>query len=106
LEQHRRLDRVYAGRVLLGRLTAAGWPLPPAFVPPNALPSRYTYLNLGTVKDKGVELGVDSAVNPYLNLFVNYSYQWMPEIEDFPAGVYDQRSQLAAKNRCKRVCAM
>jgi outer membrane receptor protein involved in Fe transport len=64
-----------------------GWPLPPAFVPANTLPSRYTYLNLGTVKDKGVELGVDTAVNAFLNLFVNYSYQWMPEIEDFPVGV-------------------
>jgi iron complex outermembrane receptor protein len=76
-----------------------GWPLPPAFVPPNALPSRYTYLNLGTVKDKGVELGVDSAVNPYLNLFVNYSYQWMPEIEDFPAGVTINDVNWPAKNR-------
>ena len=76
-----------------------GWPLPPTFVPPNALPSRYTYLNLGTVKDKGVELGVDSAVNPYLNLFVNYSYQWMPEIEDFPAGVTINDVNWPAKNR-------
>ena len=76
-----------------------GWPLPPAFVPPNALPSRYTYLNLGTVKDKGVELGLDSAVNPYLNLFVNYSYQWMPEIEDFPAGVTINDVNWPAKNR-------
>ena len=76
-----------------------GWPLPPAFVPPNALPSRYTYLNLGTVKDKGVELGVDTAVNPYLNLFVNYSYQWMPEIEDFPAGVTINDVNWPAKNR-------
>jgi outer membrane receptor protein involved in Fe transport len=76
-----------------------GWPLPPAFVPANTLPSRYTYLNLGTVKDKGVELGVDSAVNPYLNLFVNYSYQWMPEIEDFPAGVTINDVNWPAKNR-------
>ena len=63
-----------------------GWPLPPAFVPPNTLPSRYTYLNLGTVKDKGIELGVDTALTANLSAFVNYSYQWMPEIEDFPAG--------------------
>jgi iron complex outermembrane receptor protein len=76
-----------------------GWPLPPAFVPPNSLPSRYTYLNLGTVKDKGVELGVDTAVNPYLNLFVNYSYQWMPEIEDFPVGVTINDVNWPAKNR-------
>ena len=77
----------------------AGWPLPPAFVPPNTLPSRYTYLNLGTVKDKGVELGVDTAVNAFLNLFVNYSYQWMPEIEDFPAGVTINDVNWPAENR-------
>jgi outer membrane receptor protein involved in Fe transport len=76
-----------------------GWPLPPAFVPANTLPSRYTYLNLGTVKDKGVELGVDSAVTSYLNLFVNYSYQWMPEIEDFPVGVTINDVNWPAKNR-------
>ena len=46
----------------------------------------YTYLNLGKVKDKGIELGVDAAVNRYVNVFANYSYQWMPEIEDFPTG--------------------
>jgi outer membrane receptor protein involved in Fe transport len=76
-----------------------GWPLPPAFVPPGALPSRFTYLNLGTIKDKGVELGVDTSVNEYLNLFANYSYQWMPEIEDFPAGVTINDVNWPARNR-------
>jgi len=52
--------------------------LPPQFVPPGLLPSRFTYLNLGTVKDKGVELGVDASVNRYVNVFTNYSYQWKP----------------------------
>jgi outer membrane receptor for ferric coprogen and ferric-rhodotorulic acid len=75
------------------------WPLPPAFVPPNTLPSRYTYLNLGTVKDKGVELGVDTAVNQSVSVFANYSYQWMPEIEDFPAGVTINDVNWPAKNR-------
>jgi outer membrane receptor protein involved in Fe transport len=76
-----------------------GWPLPAPFVPANTLPSRFTYLNLGTVKDKGVELGVDTAVNTFLNLFVNYSYQWMPEIEDFPLGVTINDVNWPAKNR-------
>jgi outer membrane receptor protein involved in Fe transport len=76
-----------------------GWPLPPAFVPPNTLTSRFTYLNLGTVKDKGIELGVDTVVNNSLNLFVNYSYQWMPEVEDFPAGVTINDVNWPAKNR-------
>ena len=76
-----------------------GWPLPPAFVPANTLPSRYTYLNLGTVKDKGIELGVDTAVTSFVNLFANYSYQWMPEIEDFPLGTTINDVNWPAKNR-------
>jgi outer membrane receptor protein involved in Fe transport len=43
------------------------------------LPSNYTYLNLGTVRDKGIELGVDAAVNRALNVFANYSYQFKPD---------------------------
>ena len=74
------------------RYTAAnpppGWPLPPIVLEALAaagspLPSGFTYLNLGTVRDKGIELGVDAAVNPYLNVFTNYSYQWDPEVEGF-----------------------
>lgn len=61
-----------------------GWPLPPAFVPPGALPSRYTYVNLGTVKDKGIEAGIDVVLNRVVSIFTNYSYQWKPVV-DFPA---------------------
>jgi outer membrane receptor protein involved in Fe transport len=67
-----------------------GWPLPPAVltllanrVPPVVLPSQFTYLNLGTVKDKGIELGVEAAANEYVNVFANYSYQWKPVAEGF-----------------------
>jgi outer membrane receptor protein involved in Fe transport len=65
-----------------------GWPLPPAVLELLAqrgtpLPSSFTYLNLGEVRDKGVELGVDAAVNRYLNVFTNYSYQADPEVEGF-----------------------
>jgi outer membrane receptor protein involved in Fe transport len=76
-----------------------GWPLPAPFVPVNTLPSSYTYLNLGTVKDKGVELGADAAVNSMLSVFANYSYQWMPEISDFPVGVTINDINWPAKNR-------
>jgi iron complex outermembrane receptor protein len=76
-----------------------GWPLPPAFVPPNALPSRFTYLNIGTVKDKGVELGVDVALNRSVNVFANHSYQWMPEVENLPAGTSINDINWPAKNR-------
>jgi outer membrane receptor protein involved in Fe transport len=78
------------------RYTAAnpppGWPS--AFLPVavlellaqrgSPLPSQFTYRNLGTVRDKGIELGVDAAVNRYVNVFTNYSYQWDPEVEGFP----------------------
>jgi iron complex outermembrane receptor protein len=76
-----------------------GWPLPPAFVPVNTLPSSYTYLNLGTVKDRGIELGADAVVNRFVNVFANYSYQWMPEVEDLPLGITINDFNWPAKNR-------
>ena len=77
-----------------GRYTAAApppnWPLPPVVLEllaaqtgGSGLPSAFTYRNLGTVKDKGIELGVDVAVNRYVNVFTNYSYQWQPTAEGF-----------------------
>jgi outer membrane receptor for ferrienterochelin and colicin len=76
-----------------------GWPLPPAFVPPNLLTSRYTYLNIGEVKDKGIELGVDAAINRYVNVFVNHSYQWMPEVDGLLPGTTINDINWPAKNR-------
>jgi hypothetical protein len=83
-----------------------GWPLPPPVLgvlatlnPPVILPSRFTYLNLGTIKDKGIELGVDTVVNRYFNVFTNYSYQWMPEVEDLPPGTSINDINWPAKNR-------
>jgi len=83
-----------------------GWPLPPAVLallaannPPVVLPQQFTYLNFGRTKDKGIELGVDGAVNRYLNVFTNYSYQWMPEIEDFPPGTGIADINWPSKNR-------
>jgi iron complex outermembrane receptor protein len=71
-----------------------GWPLPPAvleaivqsgrFGPGNGLPSTFTYLNLGKVRQKGIELGVEGLVRDNLTAFVNYSFQPEPEPEDFP----------------------
>jgi outer membrane receptor protein involved in Fe transport len=42
-------------------------------------PKEYTYLNLGSVKQKGLELGIDSAFGPSMTYYVNYSYMWQPE---------------------------
>ena len=52
-------------------------------IPPPGLPSLFTYQNLGTVHDKGIELGVDAVVNRYLSVFTNYSYQADPDVEGF-----------------------
>ena len=75
-----------------------GWPLPPQFVPPGMLPSRFTYVNLGDVKDKGIELGIDAAVNTAVTAFANYSYQWKPVVE-FPAPFTVNDVNWPAKNR-------
>ncbi len=68
-----------------------GFPLPPVILevlPPactsaicnsGGLPSEFSYRNLGSVKNKGFELGIDGAVNQALNLFANYSYQDQPD---------------------------
>jgi iron complex outermembrane receptor protein len=66
----------------------ATWPaVIPTFVlgliPPPGLPSQFTYRNLGTVKDKGLELGIEAMVSRAVNVFVNYSYQADPVIEGF-----------------------
>lgn len=46
------------------------------------LPSEFSYRNLGEVKNRGFELGVDGAVNQALNVFANYSFQAEP-VPDF-----------------------
>ena len=58
--------------------------LPPPCAPgtectSGGLPSEFSYRNLGTVIDKGIELGVDAAVSRALNVFANYSYQFEPD---------------------------
>jgi iron complex outermembrane receptor protein len=71
------------------------WPLPPAvleLLPPpclgrppgdpctdGGLPSEFSYRNLGQVINKGIELGIDAAVNAAWNVFANYSYQTDPD---------------------------
>ena len=83
-----------------------GWPLPPAVLgvlaglnPPVVLPSRFTYLNIGRIKDRGVELGVEAAVSQYLNVFTNYSFQAKPEGEGFLPGTSINDVNWPSKNR-------
>jgi iron complex outermembrane receptor protein len=64
------------------------WPpvIPPfviGLIPPPGLPSLFSYRNLGQLKDKGLELGVDVAVTNEVGAFVNYSFQADPVIEGF-----------------------
>jgi len=47
-------------------------------------PSSYSYQNFGTMTQKGLEFGVDSAVNDNVSVYANYSWQGEPEPEDFP----------------------
>jgi iron complex outermembrane receptor protein len=63
-----------------------GWPLPPAvigLVPGGSFPALFTYQNFGRVTQKGLELGVDSAINSNVNAFANYSFQAEPEPDGF-----------------------
>jgi outer membrane receptor protein involved in Fe transport len=75
-----------------------GWPLPPAviaLVPNASFPARFTYRNFGRVTQKGLELGVDSALNRNVNFFANYSWQAEPE----PDGFDISELNLPAENR-------
>jgi len=58
-------------------------------------PASFTYLNFGKTTQKGLELGVDSPLNQYVNMFANYSYQATPEPEGFDISELN----LPAKNR-------
>ena len=44
--------------------------------------TAFTYLNLGPLREKGLELSVDHRVGPALTAFANYSWQARPEILD------------------------
>jgi outer membrane receptor protein involved in Fe transport len=50
----------------------------------NGLPAAFSYRNLGKVRQKGLELGIDGAINKELSAFANYSYQPDPEAIGFP----------------------
>jgi outer membrane receptor protein involved in Fe transport len=80
-----------------------GWPLPPValelilqsgrFGPGNGLPSTFTYLNFGSVRQKGIELGVEGLVTRTVTAYANYSYQPEPEPEGFDISELNLPSQ-------------
>jgi outer membrane receptor protein involved in Fe transport len=67
-----------------------GWQLPPAILTALAaqgiyLPrTAFTYLNLGPLRQKGLELSLNQQVNRTLSGFVNYSWQGQPTILSDP----------------------
>ena len=67
-----------------------GWPLPPAILAVMAqrgiyLPrTAFTYLNLGPLRQKGIELSIDHRFNSTLTAFANYSWQDDPNVLDDP----------------------
>jgi outer membrane receptor protein involved in Fe transport len=50
----------------------------------NGLPAGFSYRNLGEVRQKGLELGIDGAINKQWSAYANYSYQPDPEAIGFP----------------------
>src|SRR4029077_18480744 len=67
-----------------------GWQLPPSILDVLAqrgtyLPrTAFTYLNLGPIRQKGLELSLDLRVSNWLSAFANYSRQTKPQILDDP----------------------
>jgi iron complex outermembrane receptor protein len=60
-------------------------PFPPPLRPALAvigLPCCYSYINLGSYQQRGLELGTDFAVTDMVNAFVNYSWQDEPDPDD------------------------
>jgi outer membrane receptor protein involved in Fe transport len=62
-----------------------GWPLPPQVIDLLAmqgieLPALVKTVNLGKMRNKGIEASVQHAFRPWLTAFANYSYQALPEI--------------------------
>jgi outer membrane receptor protein involved in Fe transport len=61
-----------------------GWPLPPVVLDILAtrgirLPATFVYLNLGPVRNRGVELSLDHSFTNAITGFANYSWQDAPE---------------------------
>ena len=82
-----------------------GWPLPPAVL--TLLASRgiflprtaFTYLNLGPIREKGVELSLDQRINTSVSGFVNYSWQGNPTVIDSSTPFPSQELALPPTNR-------
>jgi outer membrane receptor protein involved in Fe transport len=66
-----------------------GWPLPPQVIDLLAaqgiyLPAIVKTVNLGKLRNKGIEVSIQHAFRPWLGGYANYSYQATPEIRTPP----------------------
>lgn len=61
-----------------------GWPLPDAVLGrlPEPLPKQFTYRNIGTVINQGVELGVRGRFAGNNEVYGTYTWQKTPDLED------------------------
>ncbi len=64
-----------------------GWPLPPAVIDMLAaqgiyIPSTTMYLNLGAIRNSGLELSFVQPFSPNVSAFLNYSYQAEPQLRN------------------------
>jgi outer membrane receptor protein involved in Fe transport len=82
-----------------------GWQLPTSILSLLATQGIYlprtgfTYLNLGPIRQKGIEVSVDQQVDAELNVFANYSWQADPEILDDPTPYPTQELALPPTHR-------
>jgi len=82
-----------------------GWPLPPAILTSLAqigifLPrTAFTYLNLGPLREKGLELSIDHRFNRSVTAFANYSWQGRPDVLSDPNPFPTSELSLPPTNR-------
>ena len=75
-----------------------GWPLPGlvwagGWAAGIRFPSDFTYLNLGEVRDTGIELGIDGSINDNWGAFANYAFRAEP-VPEFPNLTEEETKRL------------
>jgi iron complex outermembrane receptor protein len=84
-------------------IMAALGQVPAQFGGPILLPQNvFTYLNLGPLRNKGVELSLEHTINRQWSAFANYSFQDTPTVQTADAGQIPYPTSeisLPAKNR-------
>lgn len=82
-----------------------GWLLPPQILDLLALRgiflprTAFTYLNLGPLRQKGIELSLDQRITDSVSAFANYSWQDDPEVLEDPNPYPAQELALPPTNR-------